>query len=627
MQHSEAAFPVSRRSKRFAGEALAAAFLVCALLCTLSTLCAILNFGLRQPMFDQYKEYGSYLSRPFLDSVIMMENGHRPIIPALIANVEILWFHADQSLQLAIGTSCIFLAWALIAWTFWAQRDMPHMLRAAGVMLATLGLLWLGNARMLLQGVVQLQAYIVVCFVTVAALCTYCAARRDSWGWIAGAAIACAAAMFTFGAGVAAFPTIIALGMLLRLHWHKLLVPISAALLCLYLYILVLPGHQGVQNSLSLRPIATIVIVAQWLSSPWANGLLALADPPLQPWLPASFDTSLGQLLVRTANWIVVASNTPWRYIAALLGAAGVAVFLVRLIVIYVRGKPVSRSEALANALCVFALASAVIVGIGRLEYLRANPDQVYADRYLVWPCLFWMGLVWLVVTDIHRLKKRAVTAIGLLFLVALPVVLYPTHRAWAGWGAAVCHISQQSAAAVRSGVFDEALFPSGADASRDDVLRTLALLKQRHLAMFADRSWELVGSQWRGSLARSEEYGLDIRLDASLRDSESGLAAARIEGTFLPESTPIQAGAQMVILDGEDRISGLAESSFISPDASGLRLDVPRKRGFTGYIRDYRESGSYRLVLLQGPASAVFLKNIDSRTDVPTDETLEPPG
>ena len=622
MHHAEAGFSVSTRPRILAADLLAGAFVACALLYAVSTLCAILNFGFRQPMFDQYKEYGNYLSLPFLDSVLMIENGHRPVIPALIANLEILWFHADQSLQLAIGTSCLFLTWVLIAWTFWRQNDMPRMARAAGVMLAALGLFWLGNARMLLQGVTQLQAHMVVCFVTVAALCTYFAARRDSWGWMAGAAIACAAAMFTFGAGVAAFPTIIALGVLLRVRWLKLLVPASAALLCLCLYILVLPGHQGVQNSLSLNPIATLVIVAQWLSSPWANGLLALANPPLQAWLPASFDTAPGHWLVTAANGLVGVIDTPWRSITTVLGAAGIVTFLVRLIVVYVRGMPVSRSEALANALCMFAFASAVIVGIGRLGYLQAAPDQTFADRYLVWPCLFWTGLVWLLMTDICRSKNQALALIGLLFLVALPFVLYPTHRAWAGWGAAVYHISQQSAACVRSGVFDETLFPSGADASREDVLRTLTLLKQRQLAMFAEPSWNLVGSQLHGPFAHSEEYGLDLHVDKLFRDSESGLAAARIEGTFLPESTALRADEQLALLDDEDRLVGLAESSFISPDATGLRLDVARRRGFSGYIRDYRDNAGYRLVLLQGGNRAVLLKNIEPRRDLPAGDT-----
>jgi len=619
MHHAEAGFSVSTRSRSLAADLLAGAFVACALLYAVSTLCAILNFGFRQPMFDQYKEYGNYLSLPFLDSVLMIENGHRPVIPALIANFEIMWFHADQSLQLVIGTSCLFLTWVLVAWTFWRQNEMPRIARAAGVMLAALGLFWLGNARMLLQGVTQLQAHMVVCFVTVAALCTYFAARRDSWGWMAGAAIACAAAMFTFGAGVAAFPTIIALGVLLRVRWLKLMVPVSAALLCLCLYILVLPGHQGVQNSLSLNPTATLVIIAQWLSSPWANGLLALANPPLQPWLPASFDTDLGHLLVTAANGLVAAIDTPWRSITTVLGAAGIVTFLVRLIVVYLRGKPVSRSEALANTLCMFAFASAVIVGIGRLDYLQAAPDQTFADRYLVWPCLFWTGLVWLLMTDICRLKNQALALIGLLFLVALPCVLYPTHRAWAGWGAAVYHISQQSAASVRSGVFDETLFPSGADASREDVLHTLTLLKHRQLAMFAEPSWKLVGSQLGGPLSRSEEYGLDLHVDRTFRDSESGLAAARIEGTFLPESTPVRADEQLALLDDEDRLVGLAESSYISPDATGLRLGVARRRGFSGYIGDYRDNARYRLVLLQGANRAVLLKNIEPRHDLST--------
>ncbi|HET7777375.1 MAG TPA: hypothetical protein VFL07_02380 [Rudaea sp.] len=621
MHSAEVGFFGSRRPKGFASNLLAAVFLACALLYALSTFCAIMNFGLHQPMFDQYKEYGNYLTRPFLDSVIMIENGHRPVIPALIANIEILWFRADQALQLAIGTTCLFLTWALIAGTFWRQSDMPRMARAAGVMLAALGLFWLGNARMLLQGVTQLQAHMVVCFVTVAALCTWSAARRDSWSWIAAAAIACAAAMFTFGAGVAAFPTIIALGVLLRMRWQKLLAPASAALLCLYLYILVLPGHQGVQNSLSLRPVATLVIIAQWLSSPWANGLLALADPPLQPWLPGSFDTDLGHWLVTAANGLVAAINTPWRSITTVFGTLGITIFLLRLIAIYVRAKPVSRSEALANALCMFAFASAAIVAIGRLDYFQAAPDQVFADRYLVWPCLFWTGLAWLVVTDICRLKNRGVALVGLLFLVALPVVLYPTHRAWAGWGAAVYHISQQSAASVRSGVFDETLFPSGADASRDDVLHTLTLLKQGQLAMFAEPSWKLAGSQLHRPLSRSEEYGLDLHIDKLFRDSESGLAAARIEGAFLPNSTPLRADEQLALLDDEDRIVGLAESSFISWDATGLRLDIARRRGFSGYIRDYRNNRNYRLVLLQGADRAVLLKTIEPGPDLPAGE------
>lgn len=614
MQYTEGAAFATRLSK-YAADFLAAAFLACALLYALSTLFAILNFGLRQPMFDQWKEYGYYLSQPFLDSVIMIENGHHPVIPALVANVEILWSHANQLLQLGIGTSCIFISFALIAWTLWKESDLPRVARSAGVMLAALGLLWLGNARMLLHGVEELHVHLVVFFVTVAAICTYFAARRNSWAWTACATVACAGAMFTFGAGAAAFPAIIALSVLLRMPWQKLVLPSSAAVVCFCLYMLVLPGHQGVQHSLSLHPLETIVVAAKWLSSPWANGWLALADPPVQPWLPDSFDTSLGLLLVSSANSLVVAIDTPWRLIATAFGFAGIAIFLLRLLAVYLGGRPLGRSETLASALCIFAFVSAIIVGVGRLEYLQANPNQIFADRYLVWPCLFWMGLVWLVTIDACRLENRVIAGIGLVFLVALPVILYPTHRSWAGWGAAVYRLSQQSAAAARSGVFDAALSPPAADAGTTDVLLSLKLLKQNHLAMFAEPSWELVGTVWNGALTPSTRFSLELHLADVIRDAQSGLPAARFEGEFTRGAADAQRGGQLAFLDQDNRVAGLAEFSFFGSDAKPLQLSVPRKRGFDGYIRDYRADGRYSLVLLQAnPARALVLQPLDSR-------------
>jgi hypothetical protein len=599
--------PVAMRFARLLGAWLLPAwFLIFALFFASSTLCAILNFAPHQPTFDQYKEYGTYLSQSFLTSVLAVENGHHPVFPALIANVEILWFDADQYLQLAIGTLCVFLSPTIIAWIVWREDGLPRLARAAGVMLAVLGVLWLANARMLLQGVGQLQIYLVVLSVLIAILCTWNAARKDSWGWIAGAAAACVVAMFTFGAGVASFPTVIGLGYLLRMRWQKLLFVLFAAAVCMALYIFILPGHQGVQNSLALRPLDSLVAAAQWLSSPWANGFLGLADPPLQPWLPAG--------LRRTANTLVGATSISWRSISTALGFVGIIVFVTRLAYGHARRVEFSRYETLANGLCLFGLMTAVIIGIGRLDYLQANPSQVFADRYLAWPCLFWTGLVLLLLRDVCRRNNRALAMLGLLFLAALPMVLWQTHHAWAGWGAAIYQLSQRSAAAARSDVFDESVFAGGDDASRPDVLLTLSLLKKNHLAMFADPGWELMGSRWT-TTTQGDEITVNAQVINPLHDALTGLPAARVEGTLIRNSEITAHAEQLAILDEDDRITGLVEFSTIKPDADALRFSVPRKRGFDGYIRDYHAGQTYRLVLLQtAEKRAVLLKQLDSK-------------
>ncbi len=508
-------------------------FLGCALLFAWTTLCVILNFALRQPTFDQYKEYGNYLSQPFLTSVLMLENGHRPVFPALIANVEISWFGGNQYLQLFIGTLCVFLTSGLIAWTVWRHREMPRSARAAGVMLAILGVLWFANARMLIQGVGQLQIYLVALSVVVAISCTWHAASKDSWSWLVAATLACFVAMFTFAAGVGAFPTVILLGLLLRMRWQKILFALLAFVPCVLLYVFILPGHQSVQNSLELRPLDASIAIAQWLSSPWASAFLGFADPPLQAWMPVSLIDPVGGLLCRAANGLLAVTGMSWRSISTLLGFAGILVFFARLVRRYTWRANFTRYEVLATGLGLFGLMTAVIIGVGRLDYLHANPDQVYADRYLPWSSLFWMALALLLLSDACRLRYRAIATLGLLFLVALPVVLYPTQRVWAGWTAAVYQNTQRSAAAARSDVYDKAVFPEGAEAERVDVVRTLSLFKQHRVAMFGDPRWELMGTQQQTAIEQSGEIVVNAQIVDTFNDALNGLPAARIEGLY----------------------------------------------------------------------------------------------
>ena len=77
---------------------------------SLTTLCAIVNFGFRQPMWDQWREYETFLGLPFPQNVIQLANGHRPILPNLVRVAEIHWFAANQLLQLSVGAACAFEA-------------------------------------------------------------------------------------------------------------------------------------------------------------------------------------------------------------------------------------------------------------------------------------------------------------------------------------------------------------------------------------------------------------------------------------------------------------------------------------------------------------------------------------
>jgi hypothetical protein len=577
---------------------VAAFFLAAGFYFAATTLCAIINFAWRQPMFDQYRSYATFLSLPFPQNILQSDNGHHPVIPNLFRLAEIHWFAANQLLQISVGTCCAFLSAMIISVSVWRTRNLPLVARAAGVMLAVLGLLWLANARMLLHGNESLDVYLLVLAVVCAALCTHEAARRQSMRWLGVACAACAVATFCFGPGIASFAAVIALCLLLRLPLRWLLLPLGTLAACLTLYLFVLPGDQGVRGMLELHPLESAKVAAQWLSAPWINGWLGAADPAAN-WVPVDQGTWNGAALVASANAVVEASGTDWRTLGVVIGVVGAVAFLARTLRMFFRTPSPATLETLTTGIAFFALASAAIIGIGRLDYFRHNTDQVFADRYLLWPSLFWSSFAMLALLDIVRGRQLVPKLAGLTFLLALPLTLLGTQKTQAGWGSAVYREAQRTAAALRSGVFDKVHFTGNTPDEHDIDLLTVDLLRAHHLAMFADPAWERVGLHWDGQMDSNPPGVVQTEMLDTFTDARNGKPAAHFDGWVTRGIAALQRTGQLAILDEQNTLVGVAEYSFIAIDADALRLAIPRKRGFDGYISNYDPVKKYTLVLM----------------------------
>ena len=564
-----------------------------------TSICAIINFSLRQPFSDEFVNYQTFLNLPFPANVLQPGNGHRPIFPNLIIEAENRWFAADHSLQFVFGLFCAVLTALAVALCAWRERQLTPAARAACIMLGTLGVLGLVNGRMLFHSYESLHVYLLTLSVALAGIATFEAWRRQQWRWLLAACTACTVAMFCFGSGVASFPAVIVLAFALRLPARWYAIPAAVLAFCLFLYLIALPGDQSVRNVLTFRPLDSLLVAADWISSPWVRLWLGHAPPGLDD----SFTNAMpyapfGKQVVTSATWLQGASGLSWRMLSRLVGFAGIGLFLLLLgRFTFVREAKPTRLQALALMFGLFALATATVISLGRLDYFVQYPEQVWADRYVVWPNLFWCGLAILLIVEAQRLRWRTLTLAGSAFLILLPLVALPTQHTYAGWASIVYRHSQQAAAIVRSGLFEIGLFPDGADASAGDVQRSLALFKQRHLAMFADPAFEKIDSVWSGPVEHFERLKGEAHVYNTLDDS-TGMHAAHFEGRIDTGAAEIQRDGQLAVLDESNRIVGLAEFSYILRE-SALLFDTPSKTGFDGYIRNYRSDGRYRLVVL----------------------------
>jgi hypothetical protein len=575
------------------------AFLLFALFYFSTSLFAIANFAWRQPMFDQWRMYIPLLTQPFPENVVELENGHRPIIPNLMRLAEVRWFAANQMLQLGIGMACAVTSLSILLIILWRDRALNFSTHAAGSLICVLGILWLANARMLMHGNEALHAHLVILAVICAALCVYRSSLSVSSGWIIAASLCCATATFCFGPGVASFPAVIALGILFHIPLRRLAIPAALLIICLFIYLYVLPGDDGVRHMLVLRPWESTKTVMLWLSSPWATAWFGLANPPLYADVAESFTHNvLGAPLVTSANAMVSITHVPWRTLSMLIGFAGVALFVYRVLRMLISREEISPLQSLAIMLGLFALATAVIIGVGRNDFFMTNPDQVFADRYLMWPCLFWCGLALLLLVDIRKSQSRALACAGTVFLLVAPVVMLLMQNHDAGWSAVVYQNAQRSAAASRSGVIDLDVVNGNAD-DLAQFQKTEALFRERDLAMFGDPAWHSLGQRWTGSLDVDNDVVATTNWVAHFENGSPTIVAKHFEGIVSNGIGHLRAHGQLALLDDDDRIAGFAEFSNIGRVTRALMFGVPRKRGFDGYVAIEKTPAHYRLAWL----------------------------
>lgn len=573
----------------------------------LGALAALANFALRYPAFDQYRLYTYYLGMDFPASALQLENGHRPILPALVRIAELHWGVADQKLQSIVAVLLALGTLATVAVTAWRERRSA-LSAATIVLLATLGLFWLGYARMMIHGYEMLHVHLISLSLVLALACVQRAGRGQPIRFMALAGLLALAATFSFGPGIACFAAVLVLAAVKRMPPRSLILPALLMGLALLAYLGGLPGEAGVRASLALRPLDNLKAGLQWLASPFFHAWLGFAEPGMLGWNPGTRPEE--KPLLESAKLLAAWLGPDWKLRAGLLiGLAGLAGWSWQLLRAWRNPQALGGIGALALGLSSFGLAVGAIIALARLAYFDVHPGQLMADRYLPWPGLFWLGLA---LAGADRAAESAAPvprAAAPLLAVALFLALLPSHRGQVGWSAAVHRGNQQSAVAAQLGIWDTERFPREQDASRRDVETTLALLRERRLSMFAEPGYALLAEGWRAPPETGPALPMARAFVTRRFHDEAGQRpVAAFEG-WLTRIERRPRDPVLVVVDADGAIRGLAKPSFIGPDKSAKRFNLPAKRGFDGYLVDPRPGEALQLLVLDPRTRAVLAR------------------
>lgn len=524
---------------------------------------AMWRYGWRDLYADQWRLYRQFVELGFPANVLFLENGHRPVIPNLVRVVELEWFHGSQSLQLWVGI--ILAATTVLAlWRVaWRDAGLDPLQRALASAAIALAVFWLANARMLMHPNEAVHAYLITAMLALAIsrIAAYSVREASLRSALAACAIAGFVATFSFGPGVVVFVAC-AIGLLHAGAPWRAHVALAAALGATLLVYFLLPGGEAVGGVLSFSPLRNARVAFQWLANPAVLPLLPFADPNLATWAPIGEDLARASATAYRARF-----GNPWTAVfpQVLVGAAGVALLVWRSgMLLRDRALP-TRTELAGIVLGWFGVGVAAVVSLSRLEYFEQYPDQVYANRYLPWGCLFWLG----VLLAHLRLVRRAPAISATSGLVAAAWLL-GMNPVWASWSKDVQTHLRREALAMN---LDRWAPVGRSETQPAEVHAAIEALRKARVAQFA---WP--SARW---LGRRVDSPLAARAESAV------LAAAPPEGEtpvlalHLPDAMRDAPARHWLVVDSEGRVIGLATRV---PLWSGVRLEAVLARDASAY-------------------------------------------
>ncbi|MBK8285235.1 MAG: hypothetical protein IPK97_10365 [Ahniella sp.] len=435
--------------------------------------CFLVHVGLRHPMFDQFRLYPLYLSLPFPDNIFQIENGHRPVLPALVRVFEIWATAADQTVQLWVGALAA-LAVALAGAVVHRRFDRAGAASTALAALAgCMGVFWMANARMLLHGNESVHAYFAAGFALLAFLVAWRSSRRRCPKCFAMAIAFAIAAGLSFGPGLAAFGLVL-IAALLAGNWRFLTTGIGVSLVFAIIYLVILPQGDHAQTVIRFDPTAFVDHLLVWLGSALAYaglganptlGLMhapALAESPLAIW---SADPVVWWVLRTTVIGVIALTLfSSWRSL---------------------RDPDSTPKIVLVGiGLSWFAIGAGFLVCLARSDYFTNDPGQRFADRYLLWSCLFFLGAWFQVQGRLRQSPLPLAASTALLFGVI--AMMKPADRSTQIWAVIVHQINERIAAAMLLDLDAPEFIATDPAAPEQSRRETAALFRAHQLGVFA---------------------------------------------------------------------------------------------------------------------------------------------
>src|SRR5207245_4468684 len=175
---------------------------------------------------DYWPIYEICLNHSWLESALLKINHHSYFFPSLIWLADLRFFHGDQQLLFFAGMMLLFATAILLLLPLWRDQTVDLTAKLAATLVLIVGNFWMGRASITTFGGFLCECSLAIGGTMLAVL--WLPTTRTEWPRSLKACLIVMTsgfvASFSFGAGLAVWPTLLLLGWSLRLPWRSLAV-------------------------------------------------------------------------------------------------------------------------------------------------------------------------------------------------------------------------------------------------------------------------------------------------------------------------------------------------------------------------------------------------------------------
>ena len=541
---------------------------------------------------DQWQIFDNYLRFPFPENLFVNQNNHLLIFPSLIFLLDIHAFDGNQWFPQLCGMLLTVTFVSSLAYLAFTDRTLPQLSRSAGFAACTLLIYWMATSRTLLHSNEIVCVFLVLSAAMLAFVVLDGASRPPKSGpaqllSAVGAGLLCLVAVFSFGAGIASFAAAILIAVMLRMTLPAISVLGVMFLLTLGGYLAWMGQETSAQLIGESNPLVVVRNWLAWIGSP----IVYLATGATTPEVVNS-DAVL----------------TVMHIVAPTIGGVGIVVAGSWAIRDLWRAES-TRLSVGAWGLVFLSAAAGFLVAYSRSSFFELFPLLgVLSPRYLVWSTLFWLGLTLLVLTAVARIPRwQTWTAtFSIVACVCLAIAVTRSETKWLTYMAIYTERAGTCLLAIRLGIHHPivpdncGVWPTGE--LRRAFYQTLEIVQRRNLGQFNTSYDHLLGADIGSLYDPVEDPAISgsLLVNRTFRDLNTRLSIAEVSGWSADEGRGV-VPELVLIIDGADRVRGIAEPMMIDPAMARERhLSRLARIGFRGFVLDFDPAQQYRLTAVQ---------------------------